>query len=179
MRYLSWFGKKARTGRTLLLSVTLLAGVALSGALVPASAQAAQAHIASSGRTSHLVVSQHSLVPNVTDPCNPIPAGDFCVGSDFNSSGNYCTGLIVYIPTADFHSAWFKFINVPGFNVRCIENPTNSSIWVEDEADEGQILPHCAKPGTGIGATGYVWTIFFVKYNVKTCGSEPDPGNEP
>jgi hypothetical protein len=180
MTYLSWFGRNARTGRTLLLSVTLLAGVALSGALVPASAQAAPAHSASGSLASHLVVVRHSLVPSAEAPntpsCSTPPAGEFCIGTSytFDSNGNpICTGSVGYIRTSEDHSAWFKFINVPGFNPECLINTsTTSSIWIENGLDQHP----CVKPGEFAISDPHPFTIFFVRYN-SACGNEP--GNEP
>jgi hypothetical protein len=158
--------------------------MALPAATASASAQAAPAHPAASH--AHLAVSPPAAADN-TDPCAPIPAGTFCVGSSHNSAGN-CSGTINYITTADFHSRWLRFgqAGVPD-HPACIENPTNSTVWLEDEALEA------TDPGQATDCSDsdfrhfynvfgqYGW--FFVEYNISqgcpTFGGGSEPGGEP
>lgn len=179
MGYLSWFGRKARTGRALLLFVVLLMAVALSGASVPASAQAAPAHVASSGMALHLVVSRHSPMSsaettNFSD-CIP-PAGTICVGPEIDTSTGRCGGPTwADIVNSANHSAWESFRSVVGFNPSCVDDSnSHSAIWTEIESNEGT---HCT-PISDISFDTFnlPWTIFFIRYN-SPCGNEP--GGEP
>jgi hypothetical protein len=174
MGYLSWPGRKARTSRIVRLAVVLLTALALPAVTAAASAQAAPSHPAASH--AHLVVSRQAAA-DITEPCNPFPAGTFCVGSDYYLSNGYihCSGTINYITTADFHSKWLRFEQDAGVpdHPECVENPTNSSVWVEDEQIESSL---CAQPGTAIATSGHdQFGWFFVRYNISTCGSEPSP----
>lgn len=177
MGNLSWFGRKARTGRTLLLSVMLLMAVALSGAIVPASAQAAPSHVASSGVALHLVVSRHSPVSSAetlnTSVCIP-PAGTICVGT--GASNGRCAYSWADIVNAANHSVWENFRSEIGFNPKCVDaSNSGSAIWLENEPNEPNGFANCIERFSGPFLVG-TETIFFIRYN-SPCGNEP--GSEP
>jgi hypothetical protein len=144
--------------------------VALS-ATAPATASTSPAHPAIARTVRPSAPALLKVIPLTTSrraaravTCSA-PAHYFCV---FEDAG--CTINPYDVPTAD-HSAWFNFnnIGVP-YHPQCILNPTNSSVWGEDEATE---FAACAPPGTGISFSNEQFGWFFVKYNIGTCGSDP------
>lgn len=178
MEYLSWFGRKARTSRTVLLSVMVLAAVALSGASVPASAQAAPAHVASGGMALHLVVLRHSTLSSAETldnvECVP-PAGTICVGTGYDTSNDRCTGQWADIVNSANHSVWETFAAQHIASPSCFDaRNSGSAMWVEDGSEDAGCVPQHQSRVVIPGLPSA--TMFFIRYN-SACGSEP--GGEP
>ena len=144
----------------------LVAAALLPLGITAASAQAATSHpeithiVGSPTAASHF--GEFRLAPRTSCPTS---APDFCTFTDVA-----CTANIQHVSTQLHHSAWFRFNPIIGYNPQCVLNPTNSSIWIEDEATE---FPQCLPPGHGFSASNEQFGYFYVKYNVGTCGSEP------
>jgi hypothetical protein len=169
MGHLSWSGWKTCTSRISRLVAILLTAAALSAATASASALAAV----------HSPLAVPRLAAPLPDVCtnHRIP-GTFCVASSAKTRNNFtyaCSGVAKHVRTAAFHSKWYRFgrAGVP-FHPVCIENPTSSTIWLENEATEVAICihPHEGSRDAAVIMIPVGW--FFVKYNINgNCNHEP------
>ncbi len=151
------------------IATILLMAVALS-TTAAASAQAAISHPGAT-HPAALHLSRSHLILRQANPCGSIPAHNFCAVQFYDSATDTCFGSFQYVSAATYHSAWYNFnnINVP-FHPECIINPTNSSVWIEDEAIE---FASCAPANGTVVLINAQAGWFFVKYNITTCGSDP------
>lgn len=96
------------------------------------------------------------------------PSRTICAWSGINYTGSR-TGSFA---TSDYHSHYYQWTAVVGFNPGSIDDNSGSIIWVSSGG-----APTCVNKGGWNLYNDYSW--FWVSYNVGSCNGAQSPGNPP